>query len=434
MDRRQEYINNSNNQSALRSYVHKRHVTQSSGKITKKLLGKTNCYIIGIGGGGNNTINRLMTTSLKDALCFALNTDQQHLNAIKCDKAILIGEKTTRGLGCGGNPTLGHQAAIESKTKIQRLLNDADIVFLTLGLGGGTGTGAVPVVAEIAKKSGAIVISVVTIPFTIEGSRKSIAYKGLEKLREYSDTVVVIENDRLLEIVPNLPIEEAFSVADDVLANYIHSIINTVTQPGLINVDFADLKTIITKGGVTICGIGEAEGENKAEKAVKRALENPLISVDYSTGNAALIHVTGGSTMSLNEASKVVEIIRKRLHSQADVIWGTKVDHELGELLRITVVISGVRSDQITNQRKHPYHPSKRDPSYSSSFSRHSFDPVKPANHQFAREEKRKVPTLRELREKMKKEKQKKQSTSSPKKTDPSEKFWEELGVSEGLK
>jgi cell division protein FtsZ len=399
--------------------------------VTKKPLGKTNCFVMGVGGGGNNTISRLMAIGIPEAYCICINTDLQHLQSVNCDSTLLIGKKTTRGLGAGGKPTLGRAAAEESMHEIDRLVSEADVVFLTCGLGGGTGTGSIPLIAEAAKKHDAIVISVVTIPFTIEGSRKEKAYLGLEELRKHSDTVVVIENDQLLEIAPNLPIQEAFSVADEVLANYIYSIITTVSQPGLINVDFADLRTIITHGGVTVCGIGEAISGNKAEEAVNRALDNPLINVNYSYGTAALIHVTGGSTMSLQEASSVVEIIRKRLQPGAEVIWGTKVDPEIGDLLRITVVISGVQSDQILGKNDNPL-PLRRNLSGGYSLPAQQ-NPTTRAKENWLKKETR--PSIfKEIRKRAQEQQKKTPQKSSVNKEEKTDDFWEELGLEKGLK
>ncbi|MCK5297860.1 MAG: cell division protein FtsZ [Candidatus Heimdallarchaeota archaeon] len=417
---------------SLRDYVKEQH-NKPLPKMVNKPLGKTNCYVIGVGGGGNNTINRLMATGIKDALCLCINTDLQHLNSVKCDATLLIGRKTTRGLGSGGKPELGQAAAEESYSEIQRTISDSDIIFLTCGLGGGTGTGAMPIIAEIAKNAGAIVISVVTIPFSIEGSRKERAFVGLDKLQKNSDTVVIIENDSLLELVPDLPIEEAFSVADEVLANYINSIISTVSQPGLINVDFADLKSIIKKGGVTVCGVGEAKGEDRALAAVQKALENPLVSVDYSTGTAALIHVTGGSTMSLKEASSVVEIVRESIQPEAEVIWGTKVDHELGDVLRITIVISGVESDQMIGMNKKPS--SLRGPPYDIVAGQSTITGIKPVREKENWLRKDSRPSMKELRKRLKesqkgKEEEKPETKLAKEKTDE---FWEELGIDKGL-
>ncbi|MHA1244259.1 MAG: cell division protein FtsZ [Candidatus Heimdallarchaeota archaeon] len=403
-------------------------------RVVTKPLGKTNCYVIGVGGGGNNTINRLMATSIKEAQCICLNTDLQHLNSIRCDSTLLIGKKTTRGLGSGGKPEQGKAAAVESYTEIQRLISDADIVFLTCGLGGGTGTGAMPIIAEIAKSAGAIVISVVTIPFTIEGSRKNTAYNGLEKLRDYSDTVVIIENDKLLDLAPDLPIQEAFSVADEILANYIHSIISTVSQAGLINVDFADLKSIISSGGVTTCGVGEARGKDRAVKAVQNALNNPIVDINYEQGTAALIHVTGGPTMTLKEASSVVEIIREKLQPEAEVIWGTKVDPDLGDILRITVVISGVESEQIIGKE-----PANRDPIGLGNRTPVAGQSVvqdgKPIREKENWLRKDTTPTLRDLRKLVKERTAKKEESRKPSrdKRESTDEFWEELGLSKGL-
>jgi len=417
----------------LREYV-KQQQDKPLPKMIKKPMGKTNCYVIGVGGGGNNTINRLMATGIKDALCLCINTDLQHLNSVKCDATLLIGKKTTRGLGSGGKPELGKAAAEESYSEIQRTISDSDIIFLTCGLGGGTGTGAMPIIAEIAKNAGAIVISVVTIPFSIEGSRKGRAYDGLDKLQKNSDTVVIIENDSLLELVPDLPIEEAFSVADEVLANYINSIISTVSQPGLINVDFADLKSIIIKGGVTVCGIGEAKGEDRALAAVQKALENPLVRVDYSTGTAALIHVTGGSTMSLKEASSVVEIVRESIQPEAEVIWGTKVDHELGDVLRITIIISGVESDQMIGM--HKTRPSLlKGPPYEIAAGQSAIGGIKPVREKENWLRKDSRPSMKELRQRLKESQdvKKEEKSLSKLEKEQTDEFWDELGIDKGL-
>jgi len=428
-----KYIQNdySHDQTALRNFVTKQDRNPMQ-RIVKKPLGKTNCYIIGVGGGGNNTINRLMSTAIKDAVCLCINTDLQHLDSVKCDTTLLIGKKTTRGLGSGGKPELGLAAAEESKSEIQRILSDADVVFLTCGLGGGTGTGAVPLIAEIAKNAGAIVIGVVTLPFSIEGGRKEKAYRGLEELRKNTDTVVVIENDQLLELVPNLPIEEAFSVADEVLANYIYSIITTVSQPSLINVDFADLKSVISSGGVTICGVGEAQGKDRAELAVQKALKNPLINVNYSLGKAALIHVTGGSTMSLKEASSVVEIIREKIQPEAEIIWGTKVDPELGDVLRITVVISGVESEHIIGKEKSTSRLQNPLTPYDSLGQIRNPEVQRPKENWLKQETR---PSFKDLRKKLLETKNESEEELKPSKIqkDKSDEFWEELGISKGL-
>lgn len=429
MDERNYQNSFSQNNSALRDYISQQQKRPVQ-KMTSKPLGKTNCYVVGVGGGGNNTINRLMATAINDAVCLCINTDLQHLNSVKCDSTLLIGKKTTRGLGSGGKPSLGKAAAEESYSEIQRILQDADVVFLTCGLGGGTGTGAIPIIAEIAKTAGAIVIGVITIPFSIEGNRKERAYNGLENLRKHSDTVVVIENDTLLNIVPDLPIEEAFSVADEVLANYIYSIINTVSQASLINVDFADLKSIIGKGGVTVCGIGEAKGEDRALKAIKKALDNPLITVDYSSGTAALVHVTGGATMSLKEASGVVDLIREKIQPNSEVIWGTKVDPELGDIIRVTIVISGVESDQMLSMHK------RSRKTLGTTMPYDTLGQIKPVEITSKPKEnwlkKETIPTLRELRKRAAEVKENKKEIEKEKEEQP-DKFWEELGLDKGL-
>ncbi|MHA1762907.1 MAG: cell division protein FtsZ, partial [Promethearchaeota archaeon] len=234
---------------------------------------QANIKIIGCGGAGNNTIDRLMKIGIRGATCIAINTDNQHLQHVKADEKLLIGEGLTRGLGAGGNPEIGRAAAEESREKLMDLLRDSDLVFITCGEGGGTGTGSAPIVAEIAKYEGAIVVGVVTLPFETEIGRQKIAHIGLNELKKYADTLVVIDNNRLLEIAPDLPILEAFSVADEILATMVKGITETISLPSLINLDFADIRTILSTGGVAIVGLGESSSsENRVEEAINNAL------------------------------------------------------------------------------------------------------------------------------------------------------------------
>ncbi|MBS7640822.1 MAG: cell division protein FtsZ [Candidatus Bathyarchaeia archaeon] len=300
--------------------------------------------VIGVGGAGNNTVNRLMEMGIVGAECIAINTDLQHLNATRAHQKILIGEKTTRGLGSGGDPNIGRAAIEESIEHVDKVINDVDIVFVTAGMGGGTGTGAAPIVAKLAREKGAIVIGVVTMPFKIEKGRINIAMNGLNEMRRECDTVIVIDNNKLMWLVPHLPINEAFRVGDQVLANMIKGITEIVSMPSLINLDFADFRTIMKRGGVAIAGIGESSAPNRAEDAVQKALRMPLLDVDYSGANGALIHVTGDESLTIEEANMVGEIVTQMMSDDALVIWGARIDPNLKNTLRVTLVMTGVKS------------------------------------------------------------------------------------------
>lgn len=300
--------------------------------------------VIGVGGAGNNTVNRLMESGIIGAECVAVNTDLQHLNAIHAHQKILIGEKLTKGLGSGGDPNIGRAAIEESIEQVEKILNDVDVVFVTAGMGGGTGTGAAPIVAKLARDKGAIVIGVVTMPFKIERGRINIALKGLTDMRRECDTVIVIDNNKLMWLVPQLPINEAFRVGDQVLANMIRGITEIISMPSLINLDFADFRTIMKRGGVAIAGIGESNAPNRAEEAVQKALKMPLLDVDYSGANGALIHVSGDESLTIEEANVVGEIITQLMSDDALVIWGARVDPNLKGTLRVTLVMTGVKS------------------------------------------------------------------------------------------
>lgn len=309
--------------------------------------GHCRILVIGVGGAGNNTVTRLMGGGITGAECVAINTDALHLNASSAHQRLLIGEKLTKGLGVGGNPKLGKAAIEESKKSIEALLSDADIVFITAGLGGGTGTGAAPVVAEIARRGGAITVGVVTTPFRIEKGRVECASKALTEMRRQCDTVVVIDNNKLMQLVPQLPISEAFRVADQVLANMIEGIIETISTPSLINLDFADFKTIVRRGGVAVVGVGESDAPNRAEEAVRNALRTPLLDVDYAGATGALIHVTGDNHMTIEEANRVGEIVTEMMDGDAMVIWGARVNPQQNGKLKVTLVMTGVNSPHL---------------------------------------------------------------------------------------
>jgi len=304
--------------------------------------------VIGCGGGGSNTIERLAETGIEGAELFAMNTDAQHLLHINADRRVLIGRRTTRGLGAGSLPSIGEEAARESIDEIRAAVEGADMVFITCGLGGGTGTGAAPVVAEVAREMGALTISVVTLPFAAEGAiRMANADAGLKRLREVSDTAIVVPNDRLLEVVPDLPLQAAFKVADEVLMRSVKGITELITRPGLINLDFADVRTIMSNGGVAMIGLGEAEGEMKSKDSVIKALRSPLLDVDISGATSALVNVVGGSSMSISDAETVVEEVYDRINPDARIIWGAQIDPSLDNTIRTMLVVTGVSSPQI---------------------------------------------------------------------------------------
>ncbi len=309
---------------------------------------ETNITVVGCGGAGSNTINRMDEEGIHGAQLIAANTDVQHLVEINADEKILMGQEKTGGRGAGSLPQVGEEAAIESQDEILQSLRGSDMVFVTAGLGGGTGTGAAPVIAKAARESGALTIAVVTTPFTAEGEvRRTNAEAGLERLRDVADTVIVVPNDRLLDSVGKLPVRQAFKVSDEVLMRSVKGITELITKPGLVNLDFADVRTVMERGGVAMIGLGESDSEAKAEDSVKSALRSPLLDVDISGANSALVNVTGGSDMAIEEAEGVVEEIYDRIDPDARIIWGTSVDESLDGAMRTMVVVTGVESPQI---------------------------------------------------------------------------------------
>lgn len=303
--------------------------------------------VIGAGGGGSNTVQRLSEVGLEGGETYAVNTDAQALLHINANRKILIGKQLTRGLGAGSDPSVGEAAARESENDLKELLKDSDLVFITCGLGGGTGTGAAPVIANIAKGQNALTVGVVTLPFTVEGrSRIENALEGLNRLRKEADTVIIIPNDKILEIAPDLPVNAAFKVADEVLVNAVKGITEMVTKPGLINLDFADLRTILSKGGAALIGLGESKADKasdaRALEAVENALTSPLLDVDISGANRALINVVGGTDMTLREAEMIVEVVGSRIDQNAHIIWGAMIDENMARShIQAMVVIAG---------------------------------------------------------------------------------------------
>ncbi|MFD1644726.1 cell division protein FtsZ [Haloarchaeobius litoreus] len=312
---------------------------------------QTNITVVGCGGGGGNTIDRMHEEGIHGAKLVAANTDVQHLVEIESDEKILMGEQKTGGRGAGSLPQVGEEAALESQEEIYESIEGSDMVFVTAGLGGGTGTGSAPVVAKAARESGALTIAIVTTPFTAEGEvRRTNAEAGLERLRDVSDTVIVVPNDRLLDSVGKLPVRQAFKVSDEVLMRSVKGITELITKPGLVNLDFADVRTVMERGGVAMIGLGESDSDAKSTDSVKAALRSPLLDVDISGASSALVNVTGGSDMSIEEAEGVVEEIYDRIDPDARIIWGTSIDETLDGSMRTMIVVTGVDSPQIYGQ------------------------------------------------------------------------------------
>lgn len=303
--------------------------------------------VVGCGGGGCNTVNRLTELGVAGANTVAANTDAKHLAVTKAGKRILLGRELTRGMGAGGFPEVGKKAAEESKNDIRESLQGCDLLFLTCGLGGGTGTGAAPVVAYLAKEMGAIVIAAVTLPFKIEGARINKAEEGLAKLREVCDTVIVIENQKLVELAGNKPLKEAFGIADGLIATMIKGITETISQPSLVNLDYADVRTIMRAGGVATIGVGESDSQNRAREAITKALSHPLLDVDYSGATGALIQVIGGDDMKLEEISIIGETVSQHMDPDALVMWGARILPEFAGKIQVITIITGVKSPYI---------------------------------------------------------------------------------------
>lgn len=311
---------------------------------------KTKIYIVGLGGAGCNTINRISEEGIRGAELIAANTDAQDLLSTRANRKILMGKRITRGLGAGAKPEVGEKSAEEAEDKFREILGDADIVFLTCGLGGGTGTGSVGTAAKIAKDAGALTIAVLTRPFKAEGkSRAENARWGIQRLTGTADTVITIPNDKLLELVPRLSLNKAFKVADEILMRAIKGMTEIVTKPGLVNLDYNDLKTIMESSGQAMIGMGESSGgtNQRAIEAIDQAINSPLLDVDISGANGALLNVTGDSDMTVGEAEAVAEEIEKKIKPGAKIIWGCRVDPTLDDKLRVMLVATGVKSKHI---------------------------------------------------------------------------------------
>jgi cell division protein FtsZ len=305
--------------------------------------------IIGVGGGGNNSLNRMKEIGTNGGELIAVNTDAQDLLYTDADQKILIGRELTRGLGAGSNPRVGEESAKESESEIKKKIAGSDMVFITCGLGGGTGTGAAPVIAALAKKQGALTIGVVTLPFTIEGKKRiENAMNGLEKMQSVVDTLIIIPNDKLLELAPDLPLHTAFKIADEILTNAVKGVTELVTTTGLVNLDFADIKAVMVDGGVSLIGMGESDQAGKRSiEAVEKAINNPLLDVDISDATGALVNIIGGPNMSLDECKDIIATVGAKLSPEAKLIWGAQISDDMDKSIRVLLIVTGVKSSQI---------------------------------------------------------------------------------------
>ncbi len=308
---------------------------------------QANIKVFGAGGAGNNMVSWLYRKGIKGAEIIAANTDRQHLDISEADRKILIGKDITKGLGCGGYPEKGAESARESIQDIKDSLKGVDMAFICAGMGGGTGTGSAPVIAKVAKELGSIVIGTVTMPFKIERARVDKAEFGLQQLREVSDTVIVIDNNRLVEIAGNLPVQQAFAVANELISTMIKGIVETIAVPSLVNLDYADVKAIMTNGDVAAIGVGSSGTNNRVEEAVHGALNNPLLDISYKGATGALIHISGGPDMTLDEVTRVGELVTESMDPDANVIWGARISEEMRGKLTVMTIMTGVKSPWI---------------------------------------------------------------------------------------
>jgi cell division protein FtsZ len=311
--------------------------------FTDKLNNIADIKVIGVGGGGSNAINRMIQSGLNGVEFWTINTDSQALALAQSERRLQIGQKITRGLGAGGNPNVGHKAAEESRDDLVAALDGADMVFITAGMGGGTGTGAAPVVAEVAKEVGALTVGVVTRPFTFEGRRRAQqAVEGIAAIKEKVDTLIIIPNDKLLQVVEKrTSMQEAFQIADDVLRQGVQGISDIITIPGLINVDFADVKTVMTSAGSALMGIGAASGEGRAVEAARMAISSPLLEASINGACGVIFNVTGGSDLTLHEVNDAADVIYSAVDSEANIIFGAVLDDRMQGEIRITVIATG---------------------------------------------------------------------------------------------
>lgn len=347
----QEAIKKTEGETPVQEAPEAKVTSDSDDELRKIVEGiKTSIRVVGAGGAGGNTLNRLMEMGLEGGDVIAINTDALDLLYVNARTKILIGTSVTGGIGAGNDPEVGAQCAETDIKKISEVMDGADMVFITCGLGGGTGTGSAPVIAEVAHDVGALTIGIVTLPFTVEGRVRAMnALTGLKKLRRFADTVIVIPNDRLMDIAPNLPINAAFKVADELLSNALKGITEMVTKPGLINLDFADIKTIMKGGGTAMIGFGTSSKdtpmEDRSRESVEKALKSPLLDTDVSSAKGALINIIGSRDMTLEEAEEIVKIVSETISANAEIIWGAQIDDSLDRnVIKTLLILSGVKT------------------------------------------------------------------------------------------
>ena len=317
--------------------------------------------VVGVGGAGNNAVTRLMDVGVEGAETLAANTDAQDLYFCNSHHKLLLGRDTCGGLGAGNDPDVGEAAAVESYETVKDVVR-GDLVFITAGMGGGTGTGAAPIIAKAARENGALTVAIVCLPFEVEGkTRKKNATRGLNALMEHVDTLIAIPNEKLLEIAPDLSMPEAFMVADEVLVRAVKGIAELISKPGLVNLDFADVRTTMKNGGVSLIALGEGQGEERAEEAVYNALRNPLIDVSIDNARNILVNVSGSTDMQLIEAKRVVELVTEQANPNAEVIWGALIVPELEDRIRVTIIASGVSSPYVFDSETTPVTPLAND-------------------------------------------------------------------------
>ncbi|MFW5907150.1 MAG: cell division protein FtsZ [Candidatus Natronoplasma sp.] len=316
-------------------------------KNRKSPVSDMDIYVVGVGGGGNNSIDRLSRIGVYGATTIAVNTDKDHLKNKRANKKMLIGREFNRGMGAGGNPSVGRECAEAAYGGFKKLFSGADLVFLTTGLGGGTGTGASPLIAEVAKRSGAMVIGIVTLPFSVEGNRRRLAWRGVQKIEDYADSTITLDNDKLLEVSPEMPLDRGFGMMDSVISDLVKGVTETITRQSLINLDFNDLRSVLGCGGYSTVLTGEAHCENP-EQVVKSAEGNPFLDADYKGAKRALIHLSGGSQgLSVRKTHDVVGAVTSKLDSNASVIVGARIDHSLKNKIKMMAVLTGLEKRNI---------------------------------------------------------------------------------------
>ncbi|AGM25228.1 cell division protein FtsZ [Spiroplasma chrysopicola] len=337
--------------------------------------------VIGVGGGGNNAVNRMIEAGVQGVEFIVANTDAQIISVSKSKNKIVLGKETSKGLGAGANPDVGRQAAIESTDEIREALKDADMVFVAAGMGGGTGTGAAPIIAKIAKEAGALTVGIITTPFSFEGrARNSYAIQGTEELRKYVDSLIIISNDRLLEVIGGVPLKDSFKEADNILRQGVQTITDLIAVPSLINLDFADIKTVMRNKGNALFGIGIGSGKDKAIEAANKAIISPLLEASIRGAKDAIINVTGGNTLTLNDANDAVDIVKQAIGGEVNIIFGTAVNEHLDDEMIVTVIATGFDDDhQAYNYNEYPQETGSEE-EYEGSNNNHTDEEVDSEN------------------------------------------------------